>query len=217
MSRLLSPNSAVGGGAGGSSKHIPIIIVGNKTDLEADRVVDTADLRRLTDAFPEHCVGVETSAKRNENVEDVFMKLFLLARLPAEMSPSLHRKIQLSSSYVVVGGDSGGRGNRTGGGFGEATTETTTTTRPTTPQPPRSASRRMMSLRRRLSEACGAIALNARRPSIRTDLLLLQARQDGGGRSNIVGVGGGGGTSDCGGGIGHGGDAVLGFNRCVVQ
>ena len=39
-------------------------------------------------------------------------------------------------------------------------------------------------LRRQLSDACGAVAPNVRRPSIRTDLLLLQTR------SRAAGLGG---------------------------
>jgi len=34
-----------------------------------------------------------------------------------------------------------------------------------------------MTLRRRLSDACGAVALDARRPSIRSDLLIVQTKQ----------------------------------------
>ena len=37
--------------------------------------------------------------------------------------------------------------------------------------------RRTMTIRRRMSDACGTVAPNARRPSIRTDLLILQTQR----------------------------------------
>ena len=96
----------------------------------------------------------------------MFVKLFLLAKLPTEMSPSQHRKIQ-PTTYLGVPGDdaSAAAGTSSSGSLGS-------------PNPggssPRSIRHRMVSLRRRLSDACGAVAINARRPSIRTDLLTLQ-------------------------------------------
>ncbi len=130
---------------GGSKRRtkqlVPIVIVGNKCDLEPRRQVDTQELKDLVQPFP-NCGYVEVSAKKNINIEEVFLKLFVLAKLPTEMSPSLHRKVQ--PSYI---GDTSPRGSRRG-----------------------------MTLRRRLSDACGAVAPNVRRPSIRTDLLILQTK-----------------------------------------
>ena len=120
---------------------VPMMLVGNKCDKESSRVISTDELKTLVDGVP-GCGAVETSAKKNINIEEVFLKLFMLAQLPTEMSPSLHRKVQ--PSYVGGVGTSGG------------------------------SFRRGVTIRRRLSDACGAIAPNARRPSIRTDLLILQ-------------------------------------------
>ena len=50
---------------------VPMVIVGNKSDREGDRVVDTGELRSLTDLYPGSCSGIETSALRNVNVEEV--------------------------------------------------------------------------------------------------------------------------------------------------
>ena len=118
---------------------VPIVVVGNKSDLDVERQVDSSDLRGVVDAVPGNAC-VESSAKKNQNIEEIFLKLFLLANLPTEMSPSLHRKV----TPMYVGSPSPG------------------------------SIRRTVTLRRRLSDACGAIAPNARRPSIRTDLLLMQ-------------------------------------------
>ena len=124
-------------------KHnVPMVIVGNKCDKEADRQVETSEMRELADLHP-GCGWVETSAKKNVNIEEVFLKLFVLAKLPTEMSPSLHRKV---NPFYTGAGSPG-------------------------------SSRRNLTLRRRLSDACGAVAPNVRRPSIRTDLLILQTKQ----------------------------------------
>ena len=121
-----------------------MVIVGNKCDKEGHREVGTDELIALTEgAQGTGCV--ETSAKKNINIEEIFLKLFMLAKLPTEMSPSLHRKVQPS----YVGGNTG-----SGGAF-----------------------RRGVTIRRRLSDACGTVAPNARRPSIRTDLLILQTQR----------------------------------------
>jgi len=93
----------------------------------------------------------------------MFVKLFLLAKLPTEMSPSQHRKIQPSMYLGVPGEDASAAAGTSSAG--PPTTGGTS---------PRSIRHRMVSLRRRLSDACGAVAVNARRPSIRTDLLTLQ-------------------------------------------
>ena len=135
----------------------PIVLVGNKCDREADRVVETGELRVLADDIPGCTCGcVEASAKKNLNVEEIFLKLFVLAKLPTEMSPSLHRKV---TPNYVRGLTPSGSGSGAEGGKGGL------------------AARRGISIRRRLSDACGAVAPNVRRPSIRTDLLLLQTRQ----------------------------------------
>jgi len=96
----------------------------------------------------------------------MFVKLFLLAKLPIEMSPSQHRKIQ-PTTYLGVPGDDAPAvaGTSCAGGPGSPMSSGSS---------PRSIRHRMVSLRRRLSDACGAVAVNARRPSIRTDLLALQ-------------------------------------------
>jgi len=41
---------------------------------------------------PVQCVGMEVSALLNHNVGEVFVQLFVLARLPTEMSPSQRRR-----------------------------------------------------------------------------------------------------------------------------
>ena len=100
----------------------------------------------------------------------MFVKLFTLAKLPIEMSPSQHRKIQ-PTTYLGVPGEeaSAAAGPSTpgsGGHHGGSPISGGSS--------PRSIRHRMVSLRRRLSDACGAVAINARRPSIRAELITRQ-------------------------------------------
>ncbi|EFA79048.1 small GTPase [Heterostelium album PN500] len=50
------------------SENIPMIIVGNKCDMEKDRQVPASEGKALADEF--HCPFIETSAKTNTNVKD---------------------------------------------------------------------------------------------------------------------------------------------------
>lgn len=131
---------------------IPMMIVGNKCDLEESREIDTNEMITYTESCP-GCGCAETSAKKNINIEEIFLKLFMLAKVPTEMSPSLHRKVQ--PTYV----------SQSSGGSGSF--------------------RRGVTIRRRLSDACGAVAPNARRPSIRTDLLTLQMQKNCGSTTSL--------------------------------
>ena len=55
-----------------------------------------------------------------------------------------------------------------------------------------------LSVRRRLSDACGAVAPNVRRPSLRTDLMILKKKTGGGGGGGGAKKTSGGATiSDC--------------------
>lgn len=92
-------------------------------------------------------VYVEVSAKKNLRVEDLFAELFSCANLPLEMAPNHHKKVNTT--------------------FGSPCT-----------LPPHLTSNRAkkctLSIKRRLSDACGVVAPNVRRPSIRTDLRIMQ-------------------------------------------
>ncbi|BHF68816.1 GTP-binding protein Di-Ras1 [Sparganum proliferum] len=58
---------------GAEIKVIPIMLVGNKKDEEADREVSTAQGEALAKRW--HCGFMETSAKENINVKEVFQEL----------------------------------------------------------------------------------------------------------------------------------------------
>lgn len=112
------------------------------------------------------CVFVECSAKKNLRVDDLFYELFLAANLPLEMAPNHHKRVSTA--------------------FGSPCT-----------LPPHIPSNRTkkctLSIKRRLSDACGVVAPNVRRPSIRTDLMIMRSKtcsmgdNDGSGSSNVFG------------------------------
>jgi len=135
----------------------PVVVVGNKCDRELQRAVTQGELHDLVETLPQ-CVGLEASAKKNYNIEEIFVQLFVQARLPTEMSPSKHRRVPIT--YV-----GGGSAKIKKGVSLDGEPDGTRTSRVGTSL-----------LRRQLSDACGAVAPNVRRPSIRTDLLLLQTR-----------------------------------------
>lgn len=118
-----------------------MVLVGNKIDREKERVIDYSEPQSLISGQPQSDF-LETSAKKDINIDEIFLRLFKLGKLPTEMSPALHRKVlpnYVSSSSLNAG-------------------------------------RRGVSVRRKMSDACGAVAPNVRRPSIRTDLLVAQTR-----------------------------------------
>ncbi|KAJ8924641.1 hypothetical protein NQ315_000792 [Exocentrus adspersus] len=87
---------------------------------------------------------METSAKRNVKVDEVFYQLFVVANLPQEMAPNHHKRVSAN--------------------FGAPC-----------PLPP--LSRRITPrIKRRLSDACGVVTPNVRRPSIRTDLMIMRTK-----------------------------------------
>jgi Ras family protein len=49
---------------------VPIVIVGNKSDLHENRQVETLELQKLAALWK--CVYIETSAKLNQSVAQVF-------------------------------------------------------------------------------------------------------------------------------------------------
>lgn len=112
------------------------------------------------------CVFVECSAKRNLRVDDLFYELFLVSNLPLEMAPNHHKRVSTA--------------------FGSPCT--------LPPHTPSTRSKKCtLSIKRRLSDACGVVAPNVRRPSIRTDLMIMRTKtcslgdNDGPGAQNAFG------------------------------
>ncbi|KAL7054415.1 hypothetical protein AAHC03_026089 [Spirometra sp. Aus1] len=80
---------------GAEIKVIPIMLVGNKKDEEADREVSTAQGEALAKRW--HCGFMETSAKENINVKEVFQELL---RMETRQNMTLVGDNSESSSFL---------------------------------------------------------------------------------------------------------------------
>ena len=57
---------------------VPIVLVGNKCDLEEERAVSKDEGKSMAEKFGDHCKFLEASAKESINVEEIFMSLVRL-------------------------------------------------------------------------------------------------------------------------------------------
>eukprot|EP00764_Aduncisulcus_paluster_P011229 gnl/Carplike_NY0171/419_a576_4518.p1 GENE.gnl/Carplike_NY0171/419_a576_4518~~gnl/Carplike_NY0171/419_a576_4518.p1 ORF type:complete len:200 (+),score=62.58 gnl/Carplike_NY0171/419_a576_4518:41-601(+) len=73
------------------TKTVPIILVGNKMDLEDDRLVSKEDGEKKAEEFG--CDFMETSAKTGENVNQVFDILLNKVKIDMEASRKKKRRI----------------------------------------------------------------------------------------------------------------------------
>ncbi|XP_044270296.1 GTP-binding protein Rhes [Tribolium madens] len=127
---------------------VPMILAGNKSDKEM-KTVTAEEAQLYCDTQDSGCAFIETSAKKNLKVDEVFYQLFVVANLPQEMAPNHHKRISAN--------------------FGAPC-----------PLPPSTPSyhtkKYTLSVKRRLSDACGVVTPNVRRPSIRTDLMIMRTK-----------------------------------------
>ncbi|XP_013140089.1 PREDICTED: GTP-binding protein Rhes [Papilio polytes] len=142
--------SATSGGRGRKqAPRVPMAIAGNKCDRDL-KTVQPEEATAYCATQDSACVFVETSAKKNYHVDDLFYELFVVANLPLEMAPNHHKRVSTA--------------------FGSPCTLP-----PTSSQSSRSK-KCTLSIKRRLSDACGVVAPNVRRPSIRTDLMIMRTK-----------------------------------------
>jgi hypothetical protein len=113
------------------------------------RTVSPDEASSYVETQDDCCVFVEASAKRNIRVDDLFYELFVVAGLPLEMAPNHHKRLHPSfgSPYTLP-----------------------------PPTPSHRSKKCTISIKRRLSDACGVVAPNVRRPSIRTDLMIMRSK-----------------------------------------
>ncbi|XP_045592687.1 GTP-binding protein Rhes isoform X2 [Procambarus clarkii] len=74
-----------------AATRVPMVIAGNKCDRE-QRGVTLEEVQEFVSSLS-CCAYVETSAKKDSNVDKLFYELFVLANLPMEMSPALHKRV----------------------------------------------------------------------------------------------------------------------------
>ncbi|XP_019867870.1 GTP-binding protein Rhes [Aethina tumida] len=140
---------------------VPMILAGNKCDKEM-KTVTPEEAQTYCDTQDSSCAFVETSAKKNLKVDEVFYQLFLVANLPQEMAPNHHKRISAN--------------------FGAPC--------PLPPSAPsHHAKKYHLSVKRRLSDACGVVTPNVRRPSIRTDLMIMRTKTCSLGDGNVNSTG----------------------------
>uniref|UniRef100_A0A182N3F5 GTP-binding protein Rhes n=1 Tax=Anopheles dirus TaxID=7168 RepID=A0A182N3F5_9DIPT len=93
-----------------STTAVPIVVVGNKTDLSDD----DEDLRQVARDTTESMVTVdwengfvEASAKLNRNVTQIFKELLVQAKITYNLSPALRRRRRQSLPQQASTGSSG--------------------------------------------------------------------------------------------------------------
>ncbi|XP_006005712.1 RASD family member 3 [Latimeria chalumnae] len=72
-------------------KYVPIVVVGNKVDLENERQVQVEDAMSTVE-LDWNSSFLEASAKENDNVLTVFKELLQQVNLPSRLSPALKRR-----------------------------------------------------------------------------------------------------------------------------
>ncbi|GLH16487.1 Ras-related protein Rap1 [Gryllus bimaculatus] len=87
LSACASANGTGSGRRKAAVPRVPMVLVGNKSDKEM-RTVSTDEAMAYVDSQDDACVFVETSAKRNLRIDDLFYELFVVAGLPLEMAPN---------------------------------------------------------------------------------------------------------------------------------
>ncbi|XP_043570573.1 rasd family member 4 [Chiloscyllium plagiosum] len=72
-------------------KYTPIVVIGNKADNLSDRQVSSEEIMSLVE-LEWNSRYLESSAKDNANVLEVFQELLRQANLPSRLSPALRRR-----------------------------------------------------------------------------------------------------------------------------
>lgn len=189
--------------------NVPILILGNKIDylLEnklSSRCIDLIETQQFVSTF-KSCMYSEISCKNLMGLDSAFEKWFSFANLPGEMIPSKHRRVSLnldltkpqfsrylanqnSDPIIANHNFTSKNGQRipneatsyvTGNGISSTSSGYPMGERDGSFKQTAKKSFRKMTFRKQLTEACGTVWLNARRPSIRAELNLLKIKSNG--------------------------------------
>ncbi|KAL0272181.1 UNVERIFIED_CONTAM: hypothetical protein PYX00_005258 [Menopon gallinae] len=80
---------------------VPIVVVGNKIDLDEKEREVPREMSESTAAFDWECGYVECSAKDNSHIIDVFKELLVQAKIRYNLSPAVRRRRQSLPNYVT--------------------------------------------------------------------------------------------------------------------
>ncbi|XP_063698270.1 GTP-binding protein Rhes-like [Culicoides brevitarsis] len=126
---------------------VPMVIAGNKSDIST-KSVTTHEVEAFCASQDSACIYVEVSAKTNCNIDELFYELFNVAGLPPEMAPNHHKRVTTTFGSPCI----------------------------LPSHVPSARNKKTLTIKRRLSDAMGVVEENVRRPSIRTDLLMMRAK-----------------------------------------
>lgn len=187
--------------------NVPILIIGNKLDYLLEnkilqRCVDLSEMQQFASSL-KSSIFCEISCKNLMGLDNAFEKLFTQANLPVEMIPSKHRRISLNldlskpqngrclqplngladSAFTAFTNISGNPVKNNSLRFQKDSptnhsNHLSTVEREGSFKLQAKKSFRKMTFRRQLTEACGAVWINARRPSIKSELKLLQVKSN---------------------------------------
>ncbi|XP_065844990.1 ras-related protein Rap-1b-like [Oscarella lobularis] len=85
------------------TESVPIILVGNKCDLEDDRLISSEQGKQLSRQWGHYCSFVETSAKTKLNVEELFLSLVrMVNKVQQDMVDSRKRRKSKSKGKCTL-------------------------------------------------------------------------------------------------------------------
>lgn len=175
-------SSAASASSSTAALRVPMAVAANKLDLPTSKHAVNLDEIRSKILSLNNCAFVECSAKTGQNINELFAKLFMLAKLPKQMSPGQHRHVGLEKSVDSALPPQSSSGSTaeysTSCGDGSAASAAN-----------RKAKASIIRLRSKHSEPAVAFDAEARRPSLRTDLMLLRAKQSTNAFSSSSGAG----------------------------
>ena len=156
--------------------NVPILIIGNKLDLLYEnriksRCFNSVDFDKFISTL-KNIYYHETSCKFTIGLEKAFEDIFYQSFLPIEMVPSKHRRISFNLDLTKPLFDNDFDLNK----MPTINSIDDISPRSSFKQYARKSIRKM-TFKKNSSEPCGTVWLNARRPSIRAELNLLQIKQ----------------------------------------
>ncbi|XP_029015099.1 GTP-binding protein Rhes [Betta splendens] len=92
------------------ARSVPVVVCGNKVDLDSRRAVRLAE---VTEVLGEDAPYFETSAKAGTGLDEAFRAVASLGGLPDETGPSRHQLVPILAYQSLCRGARGRRGSRT--------------------------------------------------------------------------------------------------------